>query len=163
MDPRKVLVAIDASENSMRAVEYTGNMVGGSEGFHIELITIERFPDRDLFETEEEWKRECKKDKQAYLEFLAKAKGILLEKGVSEKCILSRYIESCKSPLKKPPLSCSMGTNIAREIMGTIENEGFGTVVIGRRGVSKEVEFLFGSVSTKIVHYSKGCTVWVVS
>ena len=65
--------------------------------------------------------------------------------------------------MRSPPLACSIGTNIAQEIMKIIKDEDFGTVVIGRRGVSKEVEFLFGSVSTKIVHYAKGCTVWVVS
>jgi hypothetical protein len=70
MDPKKILIAVDASENSLRAVEYTGDMLGGGEGFHIELLTIERFPDRDLFETEEVWKTECKKHQAAYLNFI---------------------------------------------------------------------------------------------
>jgi len=163
MDPKKILIAVDASENSLRAIKYTGDMLGGGEGFHIALLTIERFPDRDLFESEEAWKTECKKNQAAYLDFMAKGRKILCDKGISEKQIFTRYIESCKSPLKSPPLICSMGTSIAHEIIRIIEREGFGTVVIGRRGVSKEVEFLFGSVSTKIVHYSKGCAVWIVN
>ncbi|HDM75275.1 MAG TPA: universal stress protein [Deltaproteobacteria bacterium] len=64
MDPEKILIAVDASENSLRAIKYTGDMLGGGEEFHIELLTIERFPDRDLFESEEAWKTECKKIRQ---------------------------------------------------------------------------------------------------
>jgi len=44
-----------------------------------------------------------------------------------------------------------------------VKEGGFGTVALGRRGVSKAEEFLFGSVSSKIIHSVKGCTVWVVA
>lgn len=163
MEPRKILVAVDASENALRAVNYTGDMMRGSDAIHIELVTIERLPERDLFATEDAWKTECKIRQEAYHKFLAKAQEILVGKGISEGKIFTRYIESCKSPLIGPSSVCSFGTDIAQDIMGIIEKEGFGTVVIGRRGVSKKEEFLFGSVSTKIVHYAKGCAIWVVN
>ena len=38
----------------------------------------------------------------------------------------------------------------------------FGTVVIGRRGISKKEEFMFGSTSTKILHIAKDCSIWVI-
>lgn len=60
--------------------------------------------------------------------------------------------------------SCySYGTSIAQEILAVLKEERFGTVVVGRRGVSKAEEFLFGSVSNKIIHHAKDCTVWVVA
>jgi nucleotide-binding universal stress UspA family protein len=34
--------------------------------------------------------------------------------------------------------------------------------VVGRRGVSKRQEFLFGSVSSKVVRDAKNCAVWVI-
>jgi hypothetical protein len=37
-----------------------------------------------------------------------------------------------------------------------------GTVVIGRRGISKKEEFLFESTSNKIIHTAKDCAVWVI-
>ena len=52
---------------------------------------------------------------------------------------------------------------MAQDILEVLKDGGFGTVVIGRRGVSKAEEFLFGSVSNKIIHSVKDCTVWVVS
>jgi nucleotide-binding universal stress UspA family protein len=36
------------------------------------------------------------------------------------------------------------------------------TVVLGRKGLSRSEEFLFGSVSSKIVNHARNCTVWVV-
>ena len=36
------------------------------------------------------------------------------------------------------------------------------TLIVGRRGVSKQEEFLFGSVSNKIIHKANKCAVWIV-
>ena len=45
-------------------------------------------------------------------------------------------------------------------LMSVRENVAFG---LEARGVSKAEEFLFGSVSNKIIHHAKDCTVWVVA
>jgi nucleotide-binding universal stress UspA family protein len=37
-----------------------------------------------------------------------------------------------------------------------------GTVVIGRRGISRKEEFIFGSTSNKILHTARDCSVWVI-
>jgi nucleotide-binding universal stress UspA family protein len=36
------------------------------------------------------------------------------------------------------------------------------TIVVGRQGISRSEEFLFGSISSKIVNHARNCTVWVV-
>lgn len=36
------------------------------------------------------------------------------------------------------------------------------TIVVGRRGLSRSEEFLFGSISSKIVNHARNCSVWVV-
>jgi nucleotide-binding universal stress UspA family protein len=36
------------------------------------------------------------------------------------------------------------------------------TIVVGRQGLSRSEEFLFGSISSKIVTHAHHCTVWVV-
>ena len=59
MKCKKIIVAVDASDNAMRAVQYTGNIIGSSPGFTVELLTIERFPARDLFPDEQTWKASC--------------------------------------------------------------------------------------------------------
>ncbi|MDD3553860.1 MAG: universal stress protein [Deltaproteobacteria bacterium] len=149
MNFKKILIAVDASENSMRAVRYVGEIVGSSPGFEVTLLHVAVSPDRDLFPDEQVWKAK-KQEMQANMElFFRKSRTALIEFGVPSQNIHERYIQSG-------------GGSLSHQILGVQESDGFGTIVIGRRGVSKEEEFLFGSVSNKIVHYAKGCTVWVV-
>ncbi|MBN2140235.1 MAG: universal stress protein [Desulfovibrionaceae bacterium] len=162
MDWNKVLVAFDASENSFRAVEYAGEMTGRSKGFYLELVYVERLPDRDMYPDDAAWKARCREHEAEVRAALARARGVLTARGLDAGSVGERYEVSCRSPLRQEQ-SCSLGTSIAHEILRIQQEGGFGTVVIGRRGVSKAEEFLFGSVSNKIIHAAKGCTVWVVS
>ena len=57
---------------------------------------------------------------------------------------------------------CDSRVHVAERILLEQQKGGYGTVVIGRRGISKREEFLFGSVSNKIVHEARNCAVWVV-
>jgi nucleotide-binding universal stress UspA family protein len=163
MNFKKILLAVDASENAMRAVEYVGAMAGGGQGFEIELLCIERLPHRDLYPDEPSWKESCEETRQALKEFLTRARARLIEMGVPETAVSEAYKTSCTSPFSAEAPMCSKGTGIAQEIMDALKEGGFGTVVVGRRGVSKAEEFLFGSVSNRIIHSAKDCTVWVVA
>lgn len=164
MDFKKILVAVDGSENSARAVSYTAEMVGDGSAKQIMLLCIERFPDRDLFPDEASWKQRCADHREELQQFLGKAKDTLTGNGIDETRISERYVVSCSSPFAdRSAASCSYGTSIAQEILAVLKEEQFGTVVVGRRGVSKAEEFLFGSVSNKIIHHAKDCTVWVVA
>ena len=59
MNFKKILLAVDASENALRAVEYVGNIAGDRAGFEVQLLCIERLPHRDLYPDEEQWKASC--------------------------------------------------------------------------------------------------------
>jgi len=164
MDFKKILVAVDASENSVRAVSYVGEMLGATQGFSVVLLYIERFPDRDLFPDDASWKARCLEQAEEVKDTLQDSKDILIAKGLPESSVAINYLPSCKSPLAdRVATRCSLGTSIAREILDVVKEGGFGTVALGRRGVSKAEEFLFGSVSNKVIHSVKGCTVWVVA
>lgn len=163
MDFKKILLAVDSSENAMRAVKYVGNIISDSDQFLIEILCIERLPPRDLFPDEDKWKTACEKTRQESKDFLKKAGKQLCEMNVPASTISEQYVTSCASPFTDSGPVCSRGTTVAQEIMERLKSGGFGTVVIGRRGVSKAEEFLFGSVSNKIIHSAKDCTVWVVS
>jgi nucleotide-binding universal stress UspA family protein len=47
--------------------------------------------------------------------------------------------------------------------LAELETAGYGTIVVGRQGLSRKEEFLFGSVSSKIVSHARNCAVWVVA
>jgi nucleotide-binding universal stress UspA family protein len=144
-------------------------MLGGIEGsplcgdFHVMLLCVERLPDRDLYPDDGVWRQECLKHQTTNKTFLEEARADLIAKGLPEAAVETRYLESMRSPLRKKDAPCSLGTSVAQEILRVLKEEDYGTAVIGRRGVSKAEEFLFGSVSTKIIHSAKDCTVWVVA
>ncbi len=162
MNIQKILIAFDGSENSHRAVAYTAAMIGSGPERRVTIAAIERPPDRDLFPDDASWKDECARRVRVILEALEDARKILLDAGLPGDWVETRFVESCRSPLRESR-ECSIGTSIALEILRLAEEGEFGTVVIGRRGMSKQEEFLFGSVSTKIIQAAKGLAVWVVA
>ena len=146
---KKILIALDASENAERAVDYVGEIAGSTPGFEVLLLHILRPPNRDHFPSEELWKQAIDAAEERGRDILRHAASRLEEKGMNSDAVRSKII--------RPE-----GTSIAAEIMKMQQEEKCGTVVVGRRGVSKAEEFLFGSISNKVVHYARNCTVWVV-
>jgi len=164
MNTDKILIAFDGSENSLRAISYTAAMLSPNPRAQrtVTVAAIDRPPDRDLFPDDASWKTACAKRADAMRKALVEARSLLLGAGLPETAITTRFVESCRSPLRES-LECSIGTSIALEILRLAEEDDFGTVVVGRRGVTRQEEFLFGSVSTKIIHAAKGLAVWVVA
>lgn len=157
MDFKKILVAVDASENSARAVEYVGGMIGNVPGFQVTLLYVERHPERDVYPDDAAWQEACQTEEKRIREFLAWAKGLLEDNGIASKDLDVEYASASSLGPRR-----SEGYAVARHVLRFQEEGGFGTVVVGRRGVSKAEEFLFGSVTTKIIHNARGCTIWVV-
>ncbi|WP_320175266.1 universal stress protein [Maridesulfovibrio sp.] len=162
MESMKMLVAFDGSENSFKAVEYIGNIARNCSGGEIVLLYVERLPDKDIFPDDAAWEKQCGENEQAMMVKLAEAEKKLVSMGVNPEEIKIEYFASCKSPFHETDI-CSTGRSIGMDILRIREEGEYGTIVIGRRGVSKAEEFLFGSVSTKVVQSAVGCTVWVVN
>lgn len=150
MDRKNILIAVDASDNARRAVDYAAAMLGGAPGVRVTLLYIERAPGRDRFDTEEAWLNQCKLEHDRVFDFLSEARARLAEAGLPSDAVSERTV------------LCSAEPSIAQTILDVQQEGGFGTLVVGRRGLTKGEEFLFGSVSTKLVHNAKNCAVWVV-
>jgi len=52
---------------------------------------------------------------------------------------------------------------MAECILSEWEARSYSTIAVGRQGLSRKEEFLFGSISSKIVNHARDCTVWVVA
>jgi nucleotide-binding universal stress UspA family protein len=52
--------------------------------------------------------------------------------------------------------------SMAECILAERDKLEYGTLVVGRKGLSHKEEFIFGSISGKIVRTARNCTVWVV-
>jgi nucleotide-binding universal stress UspA family protein len=150
MDFKNILISVDASSNAMRAVDYAAGILAAAPGVRVTLLYIERAPNRDTFDNEDAWLNQCRLDHEQVFSFLKTARARLLAAGLPDAAVFERT------------LLCSAEPSIAQTILDVQQEGGFGTLVVGRRGLTKGEEFLFGSVSSKLVHNAKNCAVWVV-
>jgi nucleotide-binding universal stress UspA family protein len=148
----RVLIAIDNSENALRAVDHAGFMLSGTDCpvtiFH-SMRHLRRFVPQEVLdeapELEELWKT---KAGQAIEPFMTKAKEMLVKAGVSESQISKKVVDGSRSA--------------ASDILEEARNNEYGTIVMGRRGISGVQEFFMGSVSSKVLQSSTGMAIWIV-
>jgi nucleotide-binding universal stress UspA family protein len=146
---RNVLIAVDDSTNAERAVAYVGYLLGGMEGFHVTLLHVIPEPEEDYFPGPVEKERWLQKYLQKIATTLERYRGVLLEAGFRPDSV------QIQSKMRYCP-------SMAECILSERNAGNYGTIVVGRQGLSRKEEFLFGSVSSKIVSHARNCTVWVV-
>lgn len=146
---RDLLIAVDASDNARRAVEYVAQLLGGLPGFTVTLLHVIDEPEEDYFATPGEKQNWLERTQKRMTEVLASYRTILLDAGFAPESVCERTsLRDCPS--------------MAECILAERDASSYGTIVVGRQGISHSEEFLFGSVSSKIVHHARNCTVWVV-
>jgi len=146
---KNILIAVDESENAHRAVSYVGQLLGGIEGFNVTILHVVPEPEEDYFPTSEEkdrWLRQYKEKVDAMIE---EYRQELIRLGFESADV------SVRSTLRYCP-------SMAECILAERDETAYSTIVVGRQGLSRSEEFLFGSISSKIVNHARHCTVWVV-
>ncbi len=150
-DSKKILIGFDGSEGAMMAVGCVGKLMGNTDcevtlchvirpmGIHYGLTKI--------FNSGEEGKWVAENEKLIEDAFI-RAENHLKNDGFASEQI-------SKEILKRK-------TSRAAAIAHKAEEEGYGTVVVGRRGLTVVEEFVMGRVSTKILSMVTKATVWVV-
>ena len=140
VDPRpgKVLVGFDGSETSMRAVKMTSNFFCDTD---CNVLLLHVIRNRDSAVTEKAIERI-----QPLFEDAAKH---LVGKGFDSKRIESKIITNAESR--------------AGSIIEEARAGGYGTIVVGRRGVSGVHDFFMGRVCLKVVQLAVGQAVWIVN
>ncbi|MBU0676202.1 MAG: universal stress protein [Proteobacteria bacterium] len=146
---RHLLVAVDESENSRRAVMYLADFFGSSPNVFVTLLSILPEPSEDFFAEDSERKAWLAEKKAAMEEMLNKDQAMLMDGGFPEERInISLVVRDC--------------TSIADAILEEQAKLKCCIVVVGRRGLAHHEEFIFGSTSNKILHQAKNCAVMVV-
>jgi len=146
---KNILIAVDESENARRAVSYVGQLLGGLPGFKITVLHVVPEPEDDYFPTAVEKEKWLSKYVQKIEALLEEYRQILIQKGFDPKDV------SVRSTLRYCP-------SMAECILAERDEARYSTIVVGRQGLSRSEEFLFGSISSKIVNHARNCTVWVV-
>ncbi|MDH5657134.1 MAG: universal stress protein [Spirochaetia bacterium] len=146
---RHILLSLDESENSKRALIYTAEMLGGIEGFRATLLHIIPEPPEDYFPSDSE--------RHKWIEEKVFSGTQLLEK-YSEQLVQAGFEKNKIQPL----VEVRKCTSIAECIVDVQKQLNCCTVIVGRRGISKKEEFIFGSTSSKLLHSLKSCAIWVI-
>ena len=148
----RILVAIDGSESSLRAVDHLSFIIGGNPDVRITFFHVTpRLKDVcevDFDDVESETIEDIirKGDKVCIDRFYAHALKILKDAGVQEDQIT---VESAEGVLR-----------VGKAILDTYKKGEFGALVIGRRGMGKK--FFTGSVSRQIINQFSQGALWVV-
>ena len=140
----KILVALDTSEEATKVLDFAETMMDITDCEMTLLHVI-----RGL----ESWTAEASEE----LQRAEKAATTLLEESVDrlERAGLNRDRISTKIS--------SGAASRAEAIVDEARNSGCGTIVVGRRGLSRVKEFFMGRVSKKVLQLAKWNAVWVVS
>jgi nucleotide-binding universal stress UspA family protein len=147
---KNILIAVDDSDNSQRAVSYVARLLGGMEGYKVAVLHVMPEAEEDYFPTDDEKKKWLSQYAQKVEVMLEDYRQILIQGGFNANDV------SLRSPLRYCP-------SMAECILAERDATEYHTLVVGRQGISRSEEFLFGSVSSKIVNHAKNCTVWVVA
>lgn len=140
----KILVAIDTSEEATKVLDFAGSMMDITD-CEVKLFHVIRGM--------EYWTA----DASMAIREAEKAATVLLEEAVDR-------LE--KAGLKRERISTEIRSGAASRAAAVVEearNSGCGTILVGRRGLSRVEEFFMGRVSKKILQLADWNAVWVVS
>ena len=146
---KNILIAVDESENARRAVSYVAEILGGVEGFEVTILHVIPLPEEDFFLTTSEKQKWLSQYRVKIDAMLEAYRQILIGAGFHPNDV------SLRSPTRYCP-------SMAECILAERDEREYGTIVVGRQGLSRTEEFIFGSISSKIVTHARNCTVWVV-
>lgn len=146
---KHIMIAVDESENAKTALLFVAGFIGGSRGFRVTVLSVIAAPNTDLFDSEEERQKWIADKRKALLIVLERYRQVLIQAGFPKTRVRTELVVSDDRPvsaviLEKQKEVCSCA------------------LVVGRRGISKSEEFLFGSVSNALVHSSSNCSVWII-
>jgi len=147
----KIMVAVDGSESSLRAVDHVIFMLGENPDIRITLLHV--MPRlRDYCEINFEDKEDIledtikQRDKQCIDDFYAHAQKKIKEAGLKKSQLDFKRVVST--------------INIGKSIVNEVRKGNFGTVVIGRRGTDDS--FFLGGVSRFVLASISNRAVWLV-
>ena len=150
--PGKMLLAVDASLNSRQAVMYAAPYAAQT-GAEVTLLHVVRkfFPGWSPYLTSagEEIETALHENLKAKIqEMFEDYQGCLENAGVASDKIRT---------------ACKFGSySRAAEILATAREGNYGTVIMGRRGISAVRQFIMGRVTTKVLNGAEGLAVWIV-
>jgi nucleotide-binding universal stress UspA family protein len=148
----RVLLAIDNSENAMRAVDHAGFLLSGT-GAHVTLFhskrNLRRFVPKELLqefpEIQKFWQTKAGEFLAPYIE---KAREMLLRSGIDANRIAIKMVDGSRSA--------------AKDILEEAQKHTIGTIILGRNGLSDLGDTSMGSITKKVLDGASDMTICIV-
>lgn len=158
MKNTKLLVVVDESRATKRALEYVAHVAARRQDFRICLAHALPSPPPELVEFRGAEKAPLRAYKRRWISVvemteqrgLNRANAVLRRGGVAEKAIEAHYCN-----LVDP-------TRATQEILSLARSRACDTVVIGRDSLSWLGELIHGDPAEELVRQGKGFAIWVV-
>lgn len=163
---KNVLIGVDGSESSFRAVTYVAEMIGDQNRILVGLLHVlppippellefggsedpekERILGDELKKDQAQWINHARKAAQPILE---RAKTVLYQVGVPPERVITLFSESIHR------------SNIVRELIETAQKQHCGTVVVGRESYPGFREMFQRHVGEALVREGRGFAIWVI-
>lgn len=141
----KILVPLDGSQGSLKALEYAGNLVKLKHSTQVTLLTVNNYHlENHIYRgISVELPADVETQiKDSYEDILINAKSLMSKIGIEAetKVLLG---------------------SVAERIAEFANEEGFDLVVMGSRGLNMIKGFLLGSVSDRVLHLTR-CSVLII-
>ena len=158
MKNTKLLVVVDESRATKRALEYVAHVASRRQDFRICLAHALPSPPLELVEFRGVEKARLRAYKRRWISVvemteqraLDRANAVLRRGGIAEKAIEAHY--------------CNLvdASRATQEILSLARSRKCDTVVIGRDSLSWLGELIHGDPAEELVRQGKGFTIWVV-
>ncbi|NGZ08628.1 MAG: universal stress protein [Nitrospira sp. LK70] len=159
----RILVAIDGSKDSIRAVNYVGRLLRSTPGVSVTLFHVlnplppvfrehggSENPDR-----EEQLGKQLRKDRKTWYRKEQKLESKILSKA-------QHMLERSGFPASRIRLKFGYDDDIVETILDEARKGHYQTIVVGRHGVSGLKKLFFGGITRRLLQQAAGCAVWVV-
>jgi len=152
IEANQLLLAVDGSKNSQKAVHYLASFAKHTSAaitlYHVvrqfSLTYATNLIPRDQ-KREQKWLTKITRDIESMLSEYA---GRLEKAGIAPSRINTKYTLE----------SSSRSADILREARAN----NYGTIVLGRRGLSRVRQFVIGRVTSKVLSQAEGLAVWII-
>jgi nucleotide-binding universal stress UspA family protein len=163
MKPR-ILLALDGSEVSRRAVEYVASLIGGLKESEITLFHVSEVPAVFLEHGGGELHgNENAKKREGSLASWTEQERERIEREIFAPArMMLEANAGGTGPTIRTRLETDIQLGVPRTIMNEVKEGGYDTLVLGRRGRSMMKEFMFGGVTSKVIHHIKDCAIWII-
>ena len=159
----RILVAVDESNNSSRAVKYVGSLLHNTPDIAVTLFHVSKPMPRELLEhggsenpnAEAQLSQRLRKEQEAWVRKERDSESPVLSKA-------SEMLTQCGVDRSRVELKTGHEDDIARNILEEARSGGHETIVVGRHGMSGIKRFFGGSVTDQLLREAKGFAIWVV-